>query len=169
MSQSSRLYQQALALIPGGVNSPVRACQAVGTEPKFVARGHGAYIWDVDGEKYLDLVNSWGPLILGHAYPSTLAAILEAAKQGTSFGAPTARETELVALIQRHLPNLAMTRLVNSGTEAAMSAIRLARGATGRDKILKFTGCYHGHFDSLLVAAGSGLATFSLPSSLGVP
>jgi glutamate-1-semialdehyde 2,1-aminomutase len=171
MSQldSRRLYEEALALIPGGVNSPVRACLAVDATPKFVARGQGAYLWDVDGQKYIDLVGSWGPLILGHAYPSVVQAINEAVQNGSTFGAPTEGESRLVALIKRHMPRVEMARLVNSGTEAAMSAIRLARGATGRDIIVKFAGCYHGHFDSLLVAAGSGLATFGLPSSLGVP
>ncbi|MDR1608951.1 MAG: glutamate-1-semialdehyde 2,1-aminomutase [Deltaproteobacteria bacterium] len=169
MLDSSALYKEALKLIPGGVNSPVRAGQAVGAEPKFVARGQGAYIFDVEGQKYVDFVGSWGPLILGHAYSPVVEAIAEAARLGSSFGAPTEAETKLATLIHSHLPNVPMLRLVNSGTEAAMSAIRLARGATSRDKILKFTGCYHGHADSLLVAAGSGLATFSLPSSLGTP
>ncbi|MDR1084244.1 MAG: glutamate-1-semialdehyde 2,1-aminomutase [Deltaproteobacteria bacterium] len=169
MSESSRLYREALKLIPGGVNSPVRACRTVGREPLFVSHGRGAYIWDADGKKYIDFVSSWGPLILGHAHPEIVAAVTRAAEKGSSFGAPHEAETRLAELINRLMPGLEMVRLVSSGTEAAMSAVRLARGATGRDKILKFTGCYHGHADSLLVAAGSGLATFSLPGSLGVP
>lgn len=169
MKNSKKLYQQALELIPGGVNSPVRACLSVGSEPVFVDRGRGARIYDVDGRAYLDFVNSWGPLICGHAPAWVLNSVREALAKGTSFGAPTAGELRLVALISQHYPSMEKVRLVNSGTEAAMSAIRLARGYTGRDKIVKFQGCYHGHADSLLVAAGSGLATLGIPSCPGVP
>jgi glutamate-1-semialdehyde 2,1-aminomutase len=151
------------------VNSPVRAFQSVGGEPFFVARGEGARIWDVDGRSYLDFVGSWGPLILGHARREVVEAVSAAAARGTSYGAPTAQEVELAERITRAVPSVEMVRLVNSGTEAAMSAIRLARAATGRDAIVKFDGCYHGHADSLLVKAGSGGATFSIPDSLGVP
>jgi glutamate-1-semialdehyde 2,1-aminomutase len=168
-TKSELLFKEAQKYIPGGVNSPVRACQAVGTNPRFVKKGLGARIFDEDGREYLDLVGSWGPLIFGHCPPSVLKAVTEAANNGSTFGAPTEAETRLVSLISECLPSIEMARLVSSGTEAAMSAIRLARGATGRDKIVKFQGCYHGHADSLLVAAGSGLATFSLPGSLGVP
>jgi glutamate-1-semialdehyde 2,1-aminomutase len=169
ITKSEFLFKEAQNYIPGGVNSPVRACQAVGTTPRFVKRGQGARIYDEDGREYLDLVGSWGPLIFGHCPPSVVKAVTEAAQNGSTFGAPTAAETKLASLINSYIPSMEMVRLVSSGTEAAMSAIRLARGATGRDKILKFQGCYHGHADSLLVAAGSGLATFSLPGSLGVP
>ncbi|MDR1164450.1 MAG: glutamate-1-semialdehyde 2,1-aminomutase [Deltaproteobacteria bacterium] len=168
-TRSEELFNEALNVIPGGVNSPVRACGAVGTYPRFVARGRGARIFDVDGNEYLDFVSSWGPLIFGHASPNIVDDIVKAISKGTSFGAPTEAETFLAKLIIECVPSIEMTRLLSSGTEAAMTAIRLARGFTGRDKILKFSGCYHGHADSLLVAAGSGLATFGLPSSLGVP
>jgi glutamate-1-semialdehyde 2,1-aminomutase len=166
---SEALFQEAQQIIPGGVNSPVRACRAVGAAPRFASSGRGARIRDVDGREYIDLVCSWGPLIFGHGDPSIKKAVSEALERGATFGAPTAAETRLATLIRSHLPSMEMVRLVSSGTEAAMSAIRLARGFTGRDKIVKFAGCYHGHADSLLVAAGSGLATFGLPSSLGVP
>jgi glutamate-1-semialdehyde 2,1-aminomutase len=166
---SSQLFTEALKYIPGGVNSPVRACAAVGGRPRFAARGEGAYIFDEDGRKYIDFTNSWGPLILGHAPKLVIEAISRTARLGTTFGAPTARETKLAETVSRLMPQVPMIRLVSSGTEAAMSAVRLARGASGRDLILKFTGCYHGHADSLLVSAGSGLATLSLPGSLGVP
>ncbi len=169
MENSKKLYQQALKLIPGGVNSPVRACLSVGSEPVFVDRGRGARIYDVDGHTYLDFVNSWGPLICGHAPAWVLNSVREALAKGASFGAPTAGELRLASLISQHYPSMEKVRLVNSGTEAAMSAIRLARGYTGRDKIVKFQGCYHGHADSLLVAAGSGLATLGIPSCPGVP
>jgi glutamate-1-semialdehyde 2,1-aminomutase len=169
VKKSKNLFTEALQLIPGGVNSPVRACRAVGDDPVFIARGRGARIYDVDGNSYLDFVNSWGPLICGHAAPWMLNALTETAKKGTSFGAPTENETRLAALINRHYPSMDMIRLVNSGTEAAMSAIRLARGFTGRDKIIKFQGCYHGHVDSLLVIAGSGVTTFGLPGCPGIP
>jgi glutamate-1-semialdehyde 2,1-aminomutase len=164
------LYRRALELIPGGVNSPVRAMRAVGLdEPVFMRRGAGAEIEDVDGRRYIDWVMSWGPLIFGHADPETLAAVAEAAADGTSFGAPTEREVELAAEIVDAFPSVEKVRLVSSGTEASMSAIRLARGFTHRDRILKFAGCYHGHADALLASAGSGLATLGIPSSPGVP
>jgi len=166
---SDSLYERGRRLIPGGVNSPVRAFRAVGGRPFFVERGAGARIWDVDGHCYLDFLGSWGPLILGHAPAPVVEAITDAVRQGTSFGAPTSREVEIAELISRAIPSIEMVRLVSSGTEAAMSAIRLARGATGGDVIIKFEGCYHGHADSLLVKAGSGGATFSIPDSLGVP
>src|SRR5205823_11957980 len=164
------LYKRALELIPGGVNSPVRAMRAVGLdEPFFVRRGEGAYLEDVDGNRYLDWVLSWGPLLFGHADPETVQAVRAAALDGTSFGAPTEREVELAAEIVDAVPSVEQVRLVSSGTEAAMSVIRLARAATRRDRILKFAGCYHGHVDSLLASAGSGLATLSIPSTAGVP
>ncbi|GBD35622.1 Glutamate-1-semialdehyde 2,1-aminomutase [bacterium HR36] len=166
---SRAAYQRACRVIPGGVNSPARAFRAVSGEPIFVQRGQGAYIWDIDGNRYIDYVGSWGPLILGHGHPKVIAAIEEAARQGTSFGAPTERETELAELICRAVPGVEMVRLVNSGTEAAMSAIRLARGFTRRDKIIKFAGCYHGHVDSLLVQAGSSATTLGMPNSPGIP
>ncbi|WP_456431190.1 glutamate-1-semialdehyde 2,1-aminomutase [Thermosulfuriphilus sp.] len=166
---SQAFYQEAVQFIPGGVNSPVRACKSVGADPIFIARGAGAYIWDVDGHEYVDYVASWGPLILGHAHPEVISAINEAAAEGTSFGAPTWREVELARLICKFVPSIEMVRLVNSGTEATMSAVRLARGYTGRKKIIKFDGCYHGHADSFLVKAGSGVATLGIPGSPGVP
>jgi glutamate-1-semialdehyde 2,1-aminomutase len=169
VSESKRLFELATRLIPGGVNSPVRAFRGVGGEPFFVARAAGATLWDVDGRAYVDFVGSWGPLILGHADPAIVEAVASAASRGTSYGAPTAAEVELAAAIARAYPSMEMTRLVSSGTEAAMSAIRLARGATGRDLLIKFDGCYHGHADSLLVKAGSGGATFGIPDSRGVP
>jgi glutamate-1-semialdehyde 2,1-aminomutase len=166
----SALWQRAVDLIPGGVNSPVRAMRAVGLdEPVFVRRGTGAEIEDVDGRRYVDWVMSWGPLVFGHADPETLAAVAEAAADGTTFGASTEREVELAEEIVDAVPSVGKVRLVSSGTEAAMSAIRLARGATRRDRILKFAGCYHGHSDALLASAGSGLATLGIPSSPGVP
>ena len=166
----SELFRRATSLIPGGVNSPVRAMRAVGLdEPFFVRRGEGAYLEDVDGNRYLDWVQSWGPLLFGHADPETVEAVREAALDGTSFGAPTEREVELAAEIADAVPSIEKVRLVSSGTEAAMSAIRLARGATRRDRIIKFAGCYHGHVDALLASAGSGLATLAIPSTPGVP
>jgi len=166
----SALWQRALELIPGGVNSPVRAMRAVGLdEPVFMRCGAGAEIEDVEGRRYVDWVMSWGPLIFGHADPETLAAVAEAAADGTSFGAPTEREVELAAEIADAVPSIDKVRLVSSGTEASMSTIRLARGYTSRDRILKFAGCYHGHADALLASAGSGLATLGIPSSPGVP
>ncbi len=169
MDASKKLFAEAAQIIPGGVNSPVRACLSVGRDPIFAERGRGARIFDVDGKSYLDFVNSWGPLICGHAAPWVLQAVNEAAQKGTSFGAPTEGETRLAGLIRENLPSMEMVRLVNSGTEAGMSAIRLARGFTGRDKIVKFQGCYHGHADSLLVAAGSGVATLGIPGCPGIP
>src|SRR5438309_5683698 len=169
MSDSKRLFETATRLIPGGVNSPVRAFRGVGGEPFFVARGEGARIWDVDGRSYLDFLGSWGPLILGHAPTAVVEAISEAARRGTSCGAPTPLEVEMAEAITAAYPSIELVRLVSSGTEAAMSAIRVARGATGRPLLVKFDGCYHGHADSLLVKAGSGGATFSIPDSAGVP
>ncbi len=166
----SELYRRALALIPGGVNSPVRAMRAVGLdEPLFVRRGRGAYFEDAGGTPYLDWVMSWGPLLYGHADPETVAAVTGAAADGTSFGAPTEREVELAAEIAAAVPSIELVRLVSSGTEAAMSAIRLARACTRRDRIIKFAGCYHGHVDSLLAQAGSGVATLGIPTTPGVP
>jgi glutamate-1-semialdehyde 2,1-aminomutase len=170
LSTRSELYRRALELIPGGVNSPVRAMRAVGLdEPFFVARGEGAYLYDVDGNRYLDWVQSWGPLLFGHADSDTVEAVREAALRGTSFGAPTEGEVELAAEIAAAVPSIEKVRLVSSGTEATMSALRLARGYTKRDRIVKFAGCYHGHSDALLASAGSGLATLGIPSSPGVP
>jgi glutamate-1-semialdehyde 2,1-aminomutase len=167
--ESSRLMAAAEGVIPGGVNSPVRAFRAVGGQPFFVARAAGARLWDVDGRSYIDFVGSWGPLVLGHAPAAVVQAVSEAAGRGTSYGAPTAQEVEIAKAITAAFPSMELVRLVSSGTEAAMSAIRVARGATGRDVIVKFEGCYHGHADSLLVKAGSGGATFSIPDSRGVP
>jgi glutamate-1-semialdehyde 2,1-aminomutase len=161
--------QRARRVIPGGVNSPVRAYQAVGGSPPFVVRGRGARIWDADGNEYVDYVGSWGPLILGHAHPAVLRAVRAAAARGTSFGAPTVLEVELAEAVCAALPSVEMVRFVSSGTEASMSAIRLARAASGRSRILKFEGCYHGHADPLLVGAGSGVATLGIPGSPGVP
>jgi glutamate-1-semialdehyde 2,1-aminomutase len=169
MSESRRLLESAARMIPGGVNSPVRAFRAVGGDPLFIARGEGARVWDVDGRAYIDFVGSWGPLILGHAAPAVVEAVTEAARRGTSYGAPTALEVEMAEAVTAAYPSMEMVRLVSSGTEAAMSAIRVARGATGRDLLVKFDGCYHGHADSLLVKAGSGGATFGVPDSKGVP
>jgi glutamate-1-semialdehyde 2,1-aminomutase len=170
LSTRSDLYRRALELIPGGVNSPVRAMKAVGLdEPFFVERGEGAQLVDVDGNRYLDWVMSWGPLLFGHADPATVEAVRDAALQGTSFGAPTEREVELAAEIVDAVPSVEKVRLVSSGTEAAMSALRLARGFTKRDRVIKFAGCYHGHVDALLASAGSALATLAIPSTPGVP
>jgi glutamate-1-semialdehyde 2,1-aminomutase len=163
------LFERAKRVIPGGVNSPVRAFKAVGGTPRFVQRAQGAYFWDANGQRYIDYIGSWGPMILGHGHPAVLKAVQAAALEGFSFGAPTEREIELVEEILRLVPSMDMVRLVSSGTEAAMSAIRLARGATGRSKLIKFEGCYHGHADALLVKAGSGLATFGNATSAGVP
>jgi len=168
-SVSEQLFARAREVIPGGVNSPVRSWRAVGDNPLFVARGAGARITDADGRTYVDFVGSWGPLILGHAHPEVVAAIVERAAMGTSFGAPTALEIELARLVTDALPSVEQVRLVNSGTEATMSALRLARAATGRDAVVKFTGCYHGHVDALLVRAGSGALTLGVPDSPGVP
>ena len=166
---SERLYRQAEQIIPGGVNSPVRSCRAVGTHPLFIAKGLGSKIFDVDGNTYIDYVGSWGPLILGHAHPEVVEAVKTAAELGTSFGIPTTLEVDLAQMITKLVPSMKMVRMVNSGTEATMSAIRLARGYTGRSKIIKFDGCYHGHADTLLVKAGSGAATLGIPGSAGVP
>ncbi len=162
-------FDRARKVIPGGVNSPVRAFRAVGGTPRFVRRAEGAYFWDENNKKYIDYIGSWGPMILGHGNPVVVNAVQEALKDGFSFGAPTLREVELVEEILKIMPSMEMVRLVSSGTEAGMSALRLARGATGRNKIIKFEGCYHGHADALLVKAGSGLATFGNPTSAGVP
>jgi glutamate-1-semialdehyde 2,1-aminomutase len=168
--QTSRdLFQQAQSVLPGGVDSPVRAFRAVGGQPLFIERGDGPYLYDVDGNRFIDYVLSWGPLILGHAHPEVVSAVQEAATRGTSYGAPSPLEIELGRLIQELMPNIEMLRFVNSGTEATMSALRLARAFTKRDKIIKFEGCYHGHADMLLVQAGSGVATLGLPDSPGVP
>ena len=166
---NQELFERAQRHIPGGVNSPVRAFRSVGGTPCFFTKGCGSHITDADGKEYLDYVGSWGPLILGHAHPEVITAVQEAAAQGLSFGAPTEREVDMADLLCDLLPSLEMVRLVNSGTEATMSAIRLARGYTGRDLLIKFEGCYHGHSDSLLVKAGSGMLTFGNPSSAGVP
>jgi glutamate-1-semialdehyde 2,1-aminomutase len=168
-SQNQTLFDRAQRHIPGGVNSPVRAFGSVGGTPRFFVRGSGAYVWDADDKRYIDYVGSWGPLILGHAHPEVIDAVKRAADFGLSFGAPTEQEIDLADLLCEMLPSVEKVRLVSSGTEATMSAIRLARGFTGRDKIIKFEGCYHGHADSLLVKAGSGLLTFGNPSSAGVP
>ncbi len=169
MSTNEELFARAQRVIPGGVNSPVRAFRAVGGTPRFVRRAEGAYFWDAEGRRYIDYIGSWGPMILGHGHPAVLEAVLKAAADGFSFGAPTEREIELAEAIIALVPGLEQVRLVSSGTEAGMSALRLARGATGRSKIVKFEGCYHGHADALLVKAGSGLATFGHPTSAGVP
>jgi glutamate-1-semialdehyde 2,1-aminomutase len=166
---SAKLFAAAQKLMPGGVNSPVRAFGPIGGQPPFIARGAGARIWDVEGNEYIDYVGSWGPLILGHAHPDVVAAVCRAAEGGTSFGAPTAAEVELARLIVDRVPSVEMVRLVNSGTEATMTALRLARAFTGRPKLIKFTGCYHGHADAFLVKAGSGAATLGVPTSPGVP
>ncbi|HWO41649.1 MAG TPA: aminotransferase class III-fold pyridoxal phosphate-dependent enzyme, partial [Candidatus Eisenbacteria bacterium] len=169
VGRSKRLYRAAARKIPGGVNSPVRAWKAVGGQPLFIDRGAGAKIIDVDGRSYIDFVGSWGPLILGHAHPRVVQAVQKAAARGTTFGAPTAAEVELAALVSKLMPSIEKLRLVVSGTEAAMSALRLARAVTGRTRIVKFDGCYHGHADGLLARAGSGVATLGLPESPGVP
>ncbi|MBU0587498.1 MAG: glutamate-1-semialdehyde 2,1-aminomutase [Gammaproteobacteria bacterium] len=163
------LFDRAKQVIPGGVNSPVRAFKAVGGTPRFIKRAQGAYFWDANDQRFIDYIGSWGPMILGHGHPAVVAAVQQAVTEGFSFGAPTEREIELAEEILKQVPSMEMLRLVSSGTEAGMSAIRLARGATGRSKILKFEGCYHGHADALLVKAGSGLATFGNPTSAGVP
>ncbi len=168
-TRNEELFARAQHCIPGGVNSPVRAFRSVGGTPRFFARGAGPHVWDVDGQRYLDYVCSWGPLILGHAHPDVVRAVQQATANGLSFGAPTEAEVELAELLVKLVPSFDMVRLVSSGTEATMSAIRLARGHTGRDALIKFEGCYHGHSDSLLVKAGSGALTFGNPSSGGVP
>jgi len=168
-TRSRELFDRAQRSIPGGVNSPARAFRAVGGDPVFIARGDGPYLFDVDGNRYIDYVGSWGPLLLGHRQPAVIQALTEALAGGTSFGAPTEQEAEIAELICKMVPSIEMVRLVNSGTEATMSAIRAARGFTGRDRVIKFIGCYHGHVDSLLVKAGSGVATLGISDSGGVP
>jgi len=168
-ARSEAVFARAQQVIPGGVNSPVRAFRAVGGNPPFIARGEGAHLFDIDGNEYIDYVGSWGPLLLGHRHPAIVEAVREALETGTSFGAPTEREVELAEAIRDAVPSMEMVRLVNSGTEATMSAIRVARGFTGRDLTVKFEGCYHGHVDSLLVKAGSGLATLGIADTQGVP
>jgi glutamate-1-semialdehyde 2,1-aminomutase len=168
-SRNEVLFEQSQCVIPGGVNSPVRAFRSVGGTPRFFRRGKGAWLWDEDENAYIDYVGSWGPMILGHCHPEVVRAVQEAAADGLSFGAPTARELEMAQTLVRLMPSLEMVRLVSSGTEATMTAIRAARGFTGRDVVVKFEGCYHGHADALLVKAGSGLLTFGQPSSAGVP
>ena len=169
MPSNHELFERAQSLIPGGVNSPVRAFRAVGGQPVFFERGEGPYVWDVEGKRYIDYIGSWGPLILGHAHPEVVEAVIAAARRGLGFGAPTEIEVEMAALLCELMPSLEQLRLVSSGTEATMSAIRLARGYTGRNLVVKFEGCYHGHGDALLVKAGSGALTFGQPSSAGVP
>ena len=169
MNRSDILFKEAQQFMPGGVNSPVRAFQRVGGRPVFFKKGKGAYLFDEDGRELVDYIGSWGPMILGHAHPEVIASIKIAVENGLSFGAPTAIETDLARKVCGIMPSIEMIRMVNSGTEATMSAIRVARGFTGRDKIVKFEGCYHGHSDSLLVKAGSGALTLGVPDSLGVP
>ncbi len=169
MDRSEQLFEQACQVMPGGVNSPVRAYRAVGIPPRFIRCARGQFITDADEKTYLDYVGSWGPMILGHSHPAVLEAVAETMKDGLSFGAPTGRETQLAQLVCRMVPDIEMVRMVNSGTEAVMSAVRLARGATGREKIIKFEGCYHGHSDAMLVKAGSGALTQGQPNSAGVP
>ncbi|MFI5251089.1 MAG: glutamate-1-semialdehyde 2,1-aminomutase [Bacteroidota bacterium] len=168
-SKSAKLFERAKKVIPGGVNSPVRAFKSVGLTPPFMEKAKGAYIWDIDNNKYIDYIGSWGPMILGQAHASLLSHIQKRAKRGTSFGAPTALEVQMAELICGIMPSIEMVRMVNSGSEATMSAVRLARAYTGRDKIIKFEGCYHGHADSFLIKAGSGAATLGIPDSPGVP
>ena len=167
--KSAKLFSEAKKYLPGGVNSPVRAFKSVGRDPLFISKAKGQYIYDVDGNKFIDYVGSWGPMILGHAYPKVIAAIKKAADNGTSFGAPTQYEVEMAQLIHKMMPSVEVVRMVNSGTEATMSAVRVARAFTNREKIIKFAGCYHGHFDSFLIKAGSGATTFGIPDSPGVP
>ncbi len=169
MKTSEELFERAERVLPGGVNSPVRACRNVGATPRFLSRADGAYVWDVEGRRYIDYICSWGPMILGHNHPAVRDAVVQAASNGLSFGAPCEAEVEMAELLCALVPGLEMVRMVCSGTEAVMSALRLARGATGRPKILKFEGCYHGHSDGLLVKAGSGAQTFGAPDSAGVP
>jgi glutamate-1-semialdehyde 2,1-aminomutase len=169
VSTNQALFERAQQVIPGGVNSPVRAFRAVGGTPRFIARAQGAYLWDAEGQRYIDYIGSWGPMILGHGHAAVVEAVQRAVADGLSFGAPTEREIELAEAILAQVPSMEQVRLVSSGTEAGMSALRLARGATGRSRIIKFEGCYHGHADALLVKAGSGLATFGHPTSAGVP
>ena len=169
MGRSEELFERAVKRIPGGVNSPVRAYGAIGMAPRFIKRADGCHIYDVDGNEYVDYIDSWGPMILGHNFPQIREAVVEACADGLSFGCATEIEVEMAEFICEHLPHVEMVRMVNSGTEAVMSAIRAARGYTGRDKIIKFAGCYHGHSDALLVSAGSGVMTSGVPDSAGVP
>ena len=169
MTRSEELFKKAVTLMPGGVNSPVRAFGSVGSTPRFIEQADGVYMTDVDGNKYLDFIGSWGPMILGHNHPAIKEAVIKACEKGLSFGAATEREVQMAELMTEVIPSLEMVRMVNSGTEAVMSAIRAARGYTRRDKIIKFTGCYHGHSDALLVKAGSGVMTAGIPDSAGVP
>jgi glutamate-1-semialdehyde 2,1-aminomutase len=169
LQRSERLYQQALACIPGGVNSPVRACKSVDADPLFIDRAEGSRVFDADGNAYIDYIGSWGPMILGHRHPAVIQAIRDVLERGTSFGAPTDLEVQLARMVIDAVPSIEMVRMVNSGTEATMSAVRLARGITGRETIIKFDGCYHGHADSLLVEAGSGVATLDIAGSPGIP
>lgn len=168
-AKSATAFAEAKRYIPGGVNSPVRAFKSVGLTPLFISRGQGSRVWDIDGNEFIDYIGSWGPLIVGHAHPQVVEAVQRTAEAGTSFGAPTELETEMAKLVAERVPSIELVRMVNSGTEATMSALRLARGYTGRSKIVKFEGCYHGHADSLLIKAGSGVATLGLPDSPGVP
>src|SRR5512139_1638500 len=168
-TKSSQLFKDAQKVIPGGVNSPVRACKSVGVDPLFIRKAEGAVIVDADGNRYIDFIGSWGPMILGHNHPAVVKAVHKVLERGMSFGAPTDLEIELAQMVTAAVPSVEMVRMVNSGTEAAMSAIRLARGVTRRDTVVKFDGCYHGHADTLLVAAGSGVATLGIPGSPGVP
>ena len=167
--ESKRLYAEAVKIIPGGVNSPVRACQSVGADPLFIDRGEGCFIYDADGNRYIDYIGSWGPMILGHRHPAVIQAVSDILARGTSFGAPMDLEIKLAGMVIDAVSSVEVVRMVNSGTEATMSAVRLARGVTGRDLVIKFDGCYHGHADTLLVAAGSGVATLGIPGSPGVP
>ena len=169
MGRSEDLFERAVKRIPGGVNSPVRAYGAIGMAPRFIKRADGCYIYDVDGNKYIDYIDSWGPMILGHNFPAVRESVLKACENGLSFGCATEIEVEMAEFICEHIPHVEMVRMVNSGTEAVMSAIRAARGFTGKDKIIKFAGCYHGHSDALLVSAGSGVMTSGVPDSAGVP
>lgn len=169
LTKSAAAFKEAKTLMPGGVNSPVRSYRSVDCDPPFIARAEGSRIYDIDGNEYIDYVGSWGPMVVGHAHPKVVKALQEAVTRGTSYGAPTLAESELAKLVRQIYPSMELLRMVNSGTEATMSALRLARGFTGRDKIVKFIGCYHGHSDGLLVKAGSGLATFGVPDSPGVP
>jgi glutamate-1-semialdehyde 2,1-aminomutase len=169
LSTSIEFFNRAVNLIPGGVNSPVRACKSVGAEPVFIDRAQGCLIFDADGNRYIDYIGSWGPLILGHRHPAVMDAIVSVLERGTSFGAPIDLEVQLAEMVVEAVPSVEMVRMVNSGTEATMSAVRLARGVTGRDVVIKFDGCYHGHADTLLVAAGSGVATLGIPGSPGIP
>ena len=169
MSKSDQLFEQARQTIPGGVNSPVRAFNGVGGTPRFIDHADGAYLYDVDGQAYVDYIGSWGPMLLGHNHPAIKAAVIKAVEKGLSYGAPTEIEVLMAEKVRQIVPSMEQVRMVNSGTEATMSAIRLARGYTGRDKIVKFEGCYHGHGDSFLVKAGSGALTFGVPTSPGVP